>query len=228
MNELESIKSLIGIDEDSHLSSIFDVLSEQAPVIGRVLTSYKIHRLSKRLKASEAKLNELEFKVNQIDDEEFLGVIKNFVFPIVLQQLLDEDEDNKIGLVLEGFGSILDEETIKESKFLIFYDLLKQLRFIEIEYLFTFSQCDNRPYEELEYFRSGEFEDIKYVVENKLQRLGLLSIPNLSGDDVRGILNSSLRAEERGMPVPPTIELINITSIGEELLTFVKFAERGE
>ena len=46
---------MLGNKLDHTLGIMMDVLVEQAPVIGKVITSYKIHRLGVRLKIKKNK-----------------------------------------------------------------------------------------------------------------------------------------------------------------------------
>lgn len=177
-NEIvESFKNLIGESNFNVLEFFAGTIGDVAPIISNLMTSFKIYRLKNRLEKHEIKLKELSEKVVVIEDEKFVDILKNFLFPSILQQLLDEDEDNKIGYFLDGFGNVIDSRVIDESEILILYDTLKNLRFIEIEYLISFSRAYknyHRGKEIKDYFKEDNFSKIKQPIENKLENIGLI------------------------------------------------------
>lgn len=183
---VKNLRNLVGLDNDVPGLPI-ETIVEAAPVIGKILTSFKIHRLSKRLEIYAEKINELSLKVTSIDDEKFVDLLKDFLFPAILQQLLEEDEDNKIGYFLDGFGNVIDNRNVNESSLLILFDTLRELRFIEIEYLITLSSTYKNycmKYREKNNkkvnnpFKNENFETIRPAIESKLERLGLINRSN--------------------------------------------------
>lgn len=173
------LQTLLGNENFEGLEIIVGTLGEQAPIIGRMLTSFKVRRLSKRLAFHERKIAELSRKIVTIDDSKFVDLLKNFLFPSILQQLLDEDEDNKTGYFLEGFKKTIDQRLLDESKLLIFFDTLKGLRFVEIEHLISLSNEYKESQQQKRSQSSVQFEDgIIYAIESKLEHKGLIKTPN--------------------------------------------------
>lgn len=210
MKVIDDVKNLLGSDETRDLGMFLESLSELAPGIGNLIQSHKIRRLQKRLSANEDQIRELRFKVSSIDDEHFVDLLKNFLFPSILEYILQEDEDNKIGYFLDGFGKVIDDKIINQSKILILYDILRNLRFVEIEYLtsLTYEYIDfnrkvNDGVENSSPFRKGDFLEIKYAVEANLEKMGLIKTSrNISSNDLKDALkrlsyNSSLQSKDR-------------------------------
>lgn len=223
------VKNLTGIDDSSGLELIFNTMTDQAPIIGKILTTYKIHRLGNRLKANESKIDVINEKVDSVEDSKFIDLLKNFLFPTILQELLEEDEDNKIGCFLDGFGQVIDNYVNDKSKILIYYDVLKEVRFIELEYLITFSS-EYKRYRSKCFFESGnrqdsvfegaEFREMKYAVENKLERLGLINTGRLiSYEEVMKRMDEGLWRAKRHLASPRRDE-VKLTNFGYQFLKF--------
>lgn len=229
---LTNLKNLMNISEGSKLELIFNTLSDQAPLIGRVLTSIKIHRLGQRLKKHENKINDINHRVEQIGDLDFVLLIKEFLLPKVLQDLLDEDEDNKIAYFLDGFGQVIDNEIYDKSKILIFYDILRTLRFIEIEYLVSltsqFKIYNMKNYHEHgnypeSIFNKPDFQRIKYAIENKLESLGLIETGRMvSYEEVMDRFDEELKMSKRysGFYSPRRDNTTEIAMFGYDFLNF--------
>lgn len=235
---VQQVKSLMGIDTDPKFELAFETLFDQAPIIGKILTSYKIHTLGQRLKLHDKKINEISEKVNQIEDSDFLDIVKNFLFPIILQELLDEDEDNKIGYFLDGFGQVVENCISDKSKILIYYDVLKELRFIEIEYLISFSSASQRAknrkfYEDRVFpksiFDTKDFMEMRFAIENKLERLGLIDTGRLiSYNQIMKKINDKLKVSGRGIATNDERDQVKITTFGYKFLNFFYLLDRFE
>lgn len=188
----KQLKHLCDIDPESGVVLAFETFIDQIPIIGKIITTHKIHKLTKGLSRNSDQLERLSTKVEGIDDVNFSELLKIFLFPHVLTEMLEEDEESKIAYFLDGFEQVVDNVIKDKSKILLYYDVLKELRFIEIEYLITLSTpykvflMDNEPEQEKDigsrlsnYFKSEEFIKFKTVIENKLERLGLLNTGRL-------------------------------------------------
>lgn len=231
-NLQEQIKSLAGIEEGTKLDMAFDVLADQVPFIGNLFTTLKINDLSNRLKIHQSKINEISKKVNNIDDVGFTEFLKGFLFPIVLKELLEEDKDNKVGYFLDGFEQVVDHSVNDKAKILRFYDLLKQLRFFEIEYLISLStrrevlEMNNQTVydqihkERFSYFETRNFKEMKLSTENKLESLGLIDTGRLASyTDITEKLNREVSGP-RYAPSPNFKDEVEISEYGYKFLDF--------
>lgn len=235
----EQVKALVDIGEESGEEALIEGLFlEQVPVIGKIISTIKYRRLSKRLKDNEQKIKKLSTKVNNIDDADFIDFLKNFLFPSILQNIMEEDEDAKIGYFLDGFEQVIDEEVVDKSKILIMYDLLRELRYIEIEYLISFSS-EYKVFEMDYYYDTGEyveshfnhfdtktFNEIKPAIEIKLERLGLLDTERLlTYKEIKEKIDESVALSSKfnyfgnGSDVDLS-ESPGITSLGNQFLDF--------
>ena len=213
-NELISnIKYLLGTTSDL-------TISELIPFIGKALQTLKIHKLSRRLESFEGKINELQQKVVIIDDEKFTSFLKEFLFPLTLQNLLDEEEDKKTDLFLDGFDTVVDSKNDNEYDILMYYDILRELRYKEIIHLITIGEPYIK-YESVEIknyayaFSVEEKNDIHFYIELKLAKLGLIKTPYQSNLDFAedGLIFNNLKRAE-------------LTSFGEKFFNFYNIPEK--
>ncbi|MBO2942793.1 hypothetical protein JJQ72_02180 [Paenibacillus sp. F411] len=65
--------------------------------------------------------------------------IRQKAFPIVLDELLAEHEEEKIDLVLNGLEYTYKEDIRDESKILVYFDVLRELRVEVIKKLITYT-----------------------------------------------------------------------------------------
>lgn len=225
---IANISSLLGTSGEV-------TFGEFAPVIGKALQSLKIMKLKKRLDSCEEKIEIITTKVSTIDDGEFVTLLKDFLFPSILQYLLDEEEDKKTSYFLNGFEFVIDEKLISESKLLIYYDILRGLRAIEIEYLASLSTVYKqyrKKINETEEFLENPFDNEEFYliissVESKLEGFGLIktSRSDSSADTMRRMgqefnkpryLRSSLNKNEQAQLTKFGLYFLNMFNILEK------------
>lgn len=233
-NLSESVKSLCGIEIGSEIEFIFEGLSDSAPFIGRVITSYKIYKLRKYLERLENEIDIIKEKVKHIHEPQFKDLLTNFLFPKVLQNLMEEDEENKIAYFLKGFEFVIDNEIYDKAKILMYYDVLSELRFIEIQYLISISSLYKMYLLDAEYngkqiknkITKKQFGELKPTIENKLERLGLVNTGRLlTYNQIMKILNESIKLYERGISSTNTNDEIHLTKFGNDFLGFFRLLD---
>ena len=108
------------------ISPGFSKLLEQGmdfvPYIGRMYTNIKINRLQRRLNEHDEKLKKISMlsSYSKLSNE----YITERIFPIVLGDLIEEHEDAKILLILNGFENVFIEENSQESVVISYFDTL--------------------------------------------------------------------------------------------------------
>ncbi|MDY7223989.1 hypothetical protein [Halalkalibacterium halodurans] len=235
-NHIKTVHYLMGLGDNEEVELLSNVLMEAMPYIGRFLTSFKFYRLEKRLKKHAKTIDEMKARVELIDDIQFTELLKEFLFPMVLQGLLDEDEDNKVGYFLDGFSHTIDSKISDKAKILKFYDILKELRFIEIEYLISFSREYKRYKSEYifenkkmldDHFENGDFKMIRPAIENKLENLGMIDTGRLlSYEQIMGIMNDERRNRKRHLALPDYTTKTALTVFGNEFLNFYNLLDK--
>ncbi|AXF57454.1 hypothetical protein [Salicibibacter kimchii] len=89
----------------------------------------------------------------------------------MLEQLIEEHEEAKINLILNGFEHVFIEEKAEESIVLNYYDTLRNLRYLDIKRLFYLAdETNDFTYE------SKEEEALILNVDFRLQNMGLIGV----------------------------------------------------
>ncbi|WP_341961253.1 hypothetical protein NM897_15405 [Planococcus maritimus] len=235
----DSIMVLSGIEDDSKLMLAFNYFSDQAPLVGKLLMTYRINKLNKRFNIYQKKLNDLASIVKKIENVEFLEFIYDFLFPALLEDLLSEDEDAKISLFLNGFEHVVKERLIKESEILIYFDRLRELRYVDIEYLIS-STWQYKKYAEKEdvnkdyllnvnsFIKDQDHsEDIVWSIESKLESLGLFDSGRRKGTE-EIMAATKIYVDHRNTFSKPPIwpDFSSTTKFGYKFLEFFGLIDR--
>lgn len=155
------------------ISPGFSKLLEQGmdfvPYIGRMYTNIKINRLQRRLNEHDEKLKKISMlsSYSKLSNE----YITERIFPIVLGDLIEEHEDAKILLILNGFENVFIEENSQESVVISYFDTLRSLRYADVvRLLYLAGRKDSYP---LPIIESDEHALIRNI-DAKLKSLGLI------------------------------------------------------
>jgi hypothetical protein len=227
MDTVNYIKDMLGIAEGTVVDTAIDVSLEVVPIIGKVYQSYQILKLQKRVQANKRQLQTLKNKIESSENELFY---KQEVFPLIVKKLMEEDEDIKASVIIDGFEYVIDNDINEIERVYHYYDVLAELRFSDIAMLVE----DYMPYEmrknpslniklptdeEMRSNKYKEQETIKTYQRNKMVRLGLLEnrVANIDGEDFNEKGQMSLIKER-------TI----ITDFGIRFLIFFALEEASE
>lgn len=126
---------LIGEETINSLEPILDYL----PYIGKIISVVKFKRLETRLKKLESRIKIILDSMNQGLDETMNEFIRNKAFPIFINELLEEHEEEKIDLIMNGIEYTYENNIRSESKILIYYDVLRALRVDELKRLYYYA-----------------------------------------------------------------------------------------
>ncbi|MGJ0908838.1 hypothetical protein CF065_18930 [Clostridium sporogenes] len=169
------------------------------PGVSTAYLAYKQQRMYNNILKMIECIKEEQTKINNKlakFDDELLEKIKCKYLPFILDNIIDEVEEEKIQLIINGFVSILDNKLNVNEKVLIYYDVLNQLRFADIIYLIHLNEID---YITVEYIENktrlirennNEFKQIwnlnreeENYIESKLQSIGLISTIRFDSDE---------------------------------------------
>ena len=145
-----------------------DLALQSVPVVGGILGNIKIARLTRRVNLHEKKINDMAEKIS-INETNKINLMKDF-FLFFVEQISDEDQEEKIEYILNGYDGILSEEEIESDKIYSYYDTLKTLRYQEIVY-FVNEYSNGQKVGKFEKF---EINKNSIRIENKLKTLGLI------------------------------------------------------
>jgi hypothetical protein len=222
MEPVKYLKDMLEITEGTVVDTAIDFGMGAAPVVGKVYQSYQLWKLQKRMTANEKQLLSLKGKVELSENEVFY---KQEVFPLIVKSLMEDDEDTKAKVIIDGFEYIVDQELNEIERIYHYYDVLSELRYSDILMLIKrympFEMRKNPTLnlnlvmeEDLskeERVKFKEMEAIEKYQVNKFLRLGL-------------ILDEMLKENEDGIVMlNPNISYDSRTAISDFGRRFLEF-----
>ncbi|MFJ5749656.1 hypothetical protein ACIP97_13910 [Peribacillus frigoritolerans] len=175
-----------GVEVGSEL--IFDGIAGQvAPGIVAVRMAYKQkqmeNRVHKALELIDNRMDTILDLLAHLNDYEY-RFVEEKVFPIVFENIINEDEEEKIKYIINSFETIIENKIVDEELVLSYLDVIKSLRIIDIQHLYR-QTSDYRKKLSMEK-RTLEPPDLSEIgqqrvaltkyIHNKLQQLGLIDI----------------------------------------------------
>ena len=155
-------------------------------------------KLKNRLTEQKYLLTEIKTK---IDEKENSVYYKQTIFPLIVQKLSKENEDEKITVIIEGFEHVVDEDLYNIEELYHFYDVLDELRYSDMMFFVEL-------YKKKKYV-FDKYNGVQTYQRNKLIRLGLI-VDNL---DLGTFDNESLE------------EIIEFTKFGHDFYDFFKLED---
>jgi len=170
-----------------------------APIVGNMVTDTIIGQivpgaatafLSYRQKRTEKMLiraiDELKIQISEINSkligmsEKQIILIKESIFPIVLDNIEKESEEEKIKYIVNGFKHSINYDITDFDLILSYYDILNDLRMIDIRILIDLYEESKkmvRSYmEETDRTIKTEYEAVETYAIKKMESLGLISV----------------------------------------------------
>ncbi|UDB47223.1 hypothetical protein [Bacillus safensis] len=188
-------------------------LAQVVPGLVALKSSYKQMKSEKRILITLQEIfrrqEELELAINKLSDED-IPFYENEVFSLVIDIAEQETQKEKIKLIINGFETILEDNILDENKIITYYDVLKELRIIDIRRLLqhTSKYYEIKRAKSLELLPQRDQEDaenehFKNYIDNKLGKLGLIG---------NGIRTDSEIKDYDGL----------VTPFGQKFLRFIK------
>ena len=218
MEPVKYIKDMLKIHEGTIIDGAVDMGLSAIPLLGEAFQSYRIGKLEKRMKKNIKQLEIIKDKVESSKNEVFY---KFEVFPLIVKQIMNEDQEEKIKVIIDGFEHIVDNDLHEIEKIYHYYDVLEELRYSDIllfieksmqhEWFNDYGSAINAPtQEELASIKMPESEAIMIYQVNKLLKLGLL-------------MEADFTDEFRKKPL---LYMHEVTDFGNEFLNMYSFTER--
>lgn len=186
---LKDAEKTLGEGTVSIISSMISdtVVGQVAPGLYSVMLNYRQKRFENNvlrlLKELNGRIDFLERVLKGINSE-VIGKIRNDIFPLVVDYAAEEQEIEKIEYITNGFESIVEKSIVNQDIILINYDVLKQLRMVDLmilkrirgAFIKTTIGVENDELKEYREFESLLEENIEYkqYAINKLEMLGLI------------------------------------------------------
>lgn len=220
MENSDNIFNILGIEKDSLVYSLVDSSIEAIPIIGKIHNAYKMMRLQKRVSLHEERFKQLSITMQENGNKLLNEFIRQQAFPIVLEEMLSEHEEEKIDLVINGLEYTYKEEITEVSKLLVYFDVLRELRVDELKKLITLTdhyKAHWKPFLKMSLVhpddieglkRQSEAKGLKAYIDNHLATLGLTTTKEIT--------------EEYGLET--SSREIVLTEFGEHFIDFFDLA----
>ncbi|SEL29705.1 hypothetical protein [Paenibacillus sp. OK003] len=228
MDNVTSLTKFLGIDPDSALGVSIEGTMDHIPLVGKILSSLKMRELQKKIKYLELRIQRLSDSMMERPDDFVSQFFKERAFPFMLDQLLEEQQEEKTDLIMNGIEYIYDQKITEENKVLIHFDILKQLRVTEIKHLMTYSSEGKQAARRASEYEEVPGSDVKYYeyIENHLEKLGLIDKGVRSTSEVQQSIVSafsnvvSTKGGMKGRGLTLTNTQIVLTPFGREFIKF--------
>lgn len=170
-NDLFSI--VIETAENIHpgLPDIIEYGMDCAPYLGSILQTRKINRFARRLNEHNDQL----IRISKLYSESLLtdNFVQERISPIVLSDLIEEHEDSKINLILNGYENVFIENNTNESVIINYFDTLRNLRYADLKrFLYFANKITDYP----DYPDSSHEKALTRMIDGKLEISGLIKI----------------------------------------------------
>ncbi|WP_049680947.1 hypothetical protein [Peribacillus loiseleuriae] len=168
VSEINNIKNHLK-EISLELMPIFEDALSLAPSISAFINYRKFNRLDRRITKKSEQLKRISMYAphTKLLDE----YISERISPIVLADIIEEHEDAKIVLSLNGFENVFIEENSYEAAVISYFDTLRSLRYVDIKRLFYLAgKIDNYPPP----IEDSEEHAIMRNSDMKLKNMGLI------------------------------------------------------
>ncbi|MFC4766149.1 hypothetical protein [Effusibacillus consociatus] len=181
------IRDIFDVGGEGTASIIGELLSESVvgtflPGVTTVYFSYKQKRIERNIEKFmlEVKKKEAEFnqRLSRLETKP-LGSIKDKYLGIVMDYVVDEVQEEKIGYIVNGMLNLFSLEDLQEDFVLTYYDTMRNLRLVDIAVLKMYYSLYNIGLQAMDFQAIMNEFGIDYdqynAVREKLAILGLLA-----------------------------------------------------
>lgn len=174
--KLNELKNKDFLEFWSELSEPIETATGFVPIISQIATVIKQRNINKRLIKHEEKINKIWISANNSASREFFTMK---LTPIVFEKMINEHEDDKIDYILNGYENCVKNEITDLDKILFYFDILSDLRLLELKRLI--SHCHLVNIEPVKIEENSEEAIIVKSIDGKLHREDLVGFPEFLG-----------------------------------------------
>lgn len=133
--DINEIFRSLNIDPNSlpaPLGTTIEGLETLIPIFSGYM-NWKAHKkLNRAIQTNRIQIKSI---INKLEEKEDSTIFKEEIFPIVFKKALDEDEEEKLKYLINGYDYLVTNDFKQIDKILNFYDVLEELRVNEIIFL---------------------------------------------------------------------------------------------
>lgn len=133
------------------LQMTMDIGMDFIPIFKEVYHANQHRKINRALKELDSQIHSIKIKLEANDDS---TIFKEEIFPIIIKKIMDEPQEDKIKIIIDGFEQTIDKNISKEDVVFHFYDVLEELRIADIVFL-----CDNYLEKKEGSFNGKPFDD---------------------------------------------------------------------
>ncbi|GAE35604.1 hypothetical protein [Halalkalibacter akibai] len=175
------------VAKNSITSVVGDILVDTAgsliPGVSGAVQNYKRNRFERNMTTFAeylyTKIEDIRVNLEHKSDEQKEKIDQ--LFHYVMDYVIDEQQEDKIEYMVNGFVNITEHEQVSDDFILTYYDVLKELRIVDISVLrlmyssrFMFDQEARETFQDVMERRGISYEQYESVRRNLL-RIGLLT-----------------------------------------------------
>lgn len=172
----ESITSMVG-------DIIVDSASSLVPVVSGAVQGYKRARFERNIvvftEELYAKIEEVNLNLKEKTDKQKDKIDQ--LFSYIMDYVIDEQQEEKIEYMVNGFVNVTQHEQISDDFILTYYDVLKELRMVDISVLnlmycsrYVLNHENRESYQDIMERHGLSYEQYEAVRRN-LHRIGILT-----------------------------------------------------
>lgn len=170
-------------------------------------------------------IDELKNQIMEINNslkemkESQIFFVSEKLFPIVLDNIENESEEDKIKYIINGFISSINNDITELDLILSYYDIINELRMIDIRILIDLYEENKKTVrgymEEMDRTIKTEYEAVEAYIVKKLESLGLISVRK-TVSDLGGVVEK------------PRKSALNISKLGIYFVEYFKMYKKKD
>jgi hypothetical protein len=144
----QRLKEIIGIGTEPGISTLSEIFLEGAlgavvPGVSSLILNYKQNRLETNLQRFiyeiKARMDVIEEQFSRLSEKNRMQ-IREYFAGLLCDYVIDEQEEEKIKYIANGFVSLTGQETLETHQTFLFLYILKNLRIVDLKVLFDLNK----------------------------------------------------------------------------------------
>ncbi|WP_026881409.1 hypothetical protein [Clostridium akagii] len=203
-----------------HSATLIALLLNPEPITKAIFMGVEIHNIindynnkkeseniEETIKILNTNKDKMISELKKLDDNEWETVNK-FILPKVFHEVKKEDEKEKIKYIMQGFLYSVNNKIYKKDIILLYYDVLNQLRALDIKILESLDKSGKVDIKFSEEVKENISIPVNYIYY-KLEKLNILDIAH-ELDYLAGLGEETIKFEN-----------IKISKFGEQFINFI-------
>ena len=161
------------------------IIGQIAPGVVTTYLSYRQKRSERMIMSAldefKNRLNNIETQLRDMTEKE-MNFIKNKALPIMFDFIINEQQGEKVKFIVNGMENIITYRITDEDLILTYFDVLNELRIIDIKELLEINNSNSRGQVSVTSTQINKIEAVKKHIFKKLQKYDLITINTTWGE----------------------------------------------